>query len=117
MLRMEPSAACDIPRASGKPAGVQGKYGESRLRFICHDSVFEKRGMVMARMPDGRTLRRCPDVMDITEMCRVLDISTKTGYRLLKNGDISSLKIGRAYRIPKANLLAYLNIRKASGLW
>ena len=63
------------------------------------------------------TLRRCPDVMDITEMCRVLDISTKTGYRLLKNGDISSLKIGRAYRIPKAHLLAYLKIRKASGLW
>lgn len=28
MLRMEPSAACDIPSASGKPAGVQGKYGE-----------------------------------------------------------------------------------------
>ena len=55
--------------------------------------------------------------MDITEMCRVLDISTKTGYRLLKNGDISSLKIGRAYRIPKAHLLAYLKIRKASGLW
>lgn len=53
----------------------------------------------------------------ITEMCRVLDISTKTGYRLLKNGDISSLKIGRAYRIPKAHLLAYLKIRKASGLW
>lgn len=59
----------------------------------------------------------CPDVMDITEMCRVLDISTKTGYRLLKNGDISSLKIGRAYRIPKAHLLAYLKIRKVSGLW
>ena len=73
--------------------------------------------MVMARMPDGRTLRHCPDVMDITEMCRVLDISTKTGYRLLKNGDILSLKIGRAYRIPKAHLLAYLKIRKASGLW
>jgi len=55
--------------------------------------------------------------MDITEMCRVLDISTKTGYRLLKNGDISSLKIGRAYRIPKAHLLAYLKIRKVSRLW
>ena len=42
----------------------------------------------MARMPDGRTLRRCPDVMDITEMCRGLDISIKTGYRLLKNGEV-----------------------------
>ena len=28
MFRMELSAACDIPMANGKPAGVQGKYGE-----------------------------------------------------------------------------------------
>lgn len=117
MLRMEPSAACNIPRASGKPAGAQGKYGEFPPLIHLPRCCFEKRGMDMARMPDGRTLRHCPDVMDITEMCRVLDISTKTGYRLLKNGDISSLKIGRAYRIPKAHLLAYLKIRKVSRLW
>lgn len=56
-------------------------------------------------------LRRCPDVMDINEMCHILGISTKTGYRLLKNGDITALKIGRTYRIPKVHLLAYLKIR------
>ena len=61
-----------------------------------------KEGCLWPECQTARTLRRCPDVMDITEMCRVLDISTKTGYRLLKNGDISSLTIGRAYRIPKA---------------
>ena len=44
-------------------------------------------------------------------------VGRMTVYRLLKNGDISSLKIGRAYRIPKAHLLAYLKIRKVSGLW
>ena len=86
MLRMEPSAACDIPGASGKPAGAQGKYGEFPPLIHLPRCCFEKRGMDMARMPDGRALRHCPDVMDITEMCRVLDISTKTGYRLLKNG-------------------------------
>ena len=66
--------------------------------------------MVMARMPDGRALRHCPDVMDITEMCRVLDISTKTGYKLLREGKISSVKVGRTYRIPKVSLLSYMKI-------
>lgn len=55
-------------------------------------------------------MRRCPEVMDINEMCHILGISTKTGYRLLKNGDITALKIGRTYRIPKVHLLAYLKI-------
>ena len=62
-------------------------------------------------------LKDYPDVMSIEQMCEILSISTKTGYRLLKNGDILSLKIGRAYRIPKAHLLAYLKIRQVSGLW
>ena len=48
-----------------------------------------------------------PDVMDIEQMCRVLHVSTKTGYRILQEGKIRSLKVGRAYRIPKAHLLAY----------
>ncbi len=40
----------------------------------------------MSHMPDVRPLRRCPDVLDIAEMCRATEISTKTGCRLLKNG-------------------------------
>jgi excisionase family DNA binding protein len=48
--------------------------------------------------------------MDIHEMCKALGISKKTGYQLLQDGSIGSLKIGRAYRIPKAHILAYLKI-------
>ena len=51
-----------------------------------------------------------PDVMDIGEMCKVLGISKKTGYKLLKDRKIESLKIGRAYRIPKAHILGYLKV-------
>ena len=47
-------------------------------------------------------LKDYPDVMDIGEMCKVLGISKKTGYKLLK--------IGRAYRIPKAHILGYLKV-------
>lgn len=43
-------------------------------------------------------------------LCEALGVSTKTGYKLLKDGKIECLKIGRAYRIPKAYILRYLQI-------
>lgn len=55
-------------------------------------------------------LRDFPDIMNIDEMCTALDVSTKTGYKLLKEGKISSMKVGRTYRIPKVHVLAYLKI-------
>lgn len=55
-------------------------------------------------------LKNYPDVMNIEQMCEVLGISTKTGYRLLKEGQIESLKVGRSYRITKVKILQYLNI-------
>jgi excisionase family DNA binding protein len=51
-----------------------------------------------------------PDVMDIGQMCKILGISTKTGYKLLREQKIISLKAGRAYRIPKIHILKYLKI-------
>lgn len=45
-----------------------------------------------------------------TVMCEILSVSTKTGYKLLKEGKICCLKVGRAYRIPKAHLFTYLCI-------
>ena len=55
-------------------------------------------------------LKEYPDVMNIEQMCSVLGISTKTGYQLLKDGQVLCLKIGRSYRIPKAHILTYLRI-------
>jgi len=53
-------------------------------------------------------LRSYPDVLDIQQIAEILGVSTKTGYRLLHAGTITSLKIGRSYRIPKPYLLSYL---------
>ena len=58
----------------------------------------------------GSVLKNYPDVLNINEMCRILGISTKTGYRLLREGRIASMKVGRSYRIPKLHLLAYLEM-------
>ena len=53
-----------------------------------------------------------PDVMNIHQMSALLGISTKTGYKLLRDKKIISLKIGRGYRIPKAHIIDYLRIGK-----
>ena len=55
-------------------------------------------------------LRNYPDVLDIKQMCEILGISTKTGYALIQTNKIESLKVGRAYRIPKPFLLQYLRL-------
>ena len=47
-------------------------------------------------------LRKYPDVMNIEQMCDALRISTKTGYKLLHEGKIPAMKIGRSYRIPQS---------------
>jgi len=53
-------------------------------------------------------LKDYPDVMNIDQMCEILGVSTKTGYKLLKNGDMTFIKIGRNYRIPKAHISAQI---------
>ena len=58
-------------------------------------------------------LKDYPDVMNIEEMSRALGVSTKTGYKLLRTGKITAMKVGRTYRIPKVHLLTYLQVLDA----
>ena len=57
-----------------------------------------------------RVLKEYPDILTVEEMSKALGISTKTGYQLLRDNKIEHLKVGRAYRVPKAHLLAYLRL-------
>lgn len=61
----------------------------------------------------GVMLKDYPDVMNIEEMSRALGVSTKTGYKLLRTGKITAMKVGRTYRIPKGHLLTYLRVLDA----
>jgi len=51
-----------------------------------------------------------PDVMDAKDVSKVLGVSTKTVYKLLKQGNIASLKVGREFRVPKVNVMKYVKI-------
>ena len=63
----------------------------------------------MKRNEYAKMLKDYPDVLNVYQMCKALGgISTKTGYKLLKEKKIASLKIGREYRITKSNLIDYL---------
>ena len=58
-----------------------------------------------------------PDIVTVPQMCKMLGgISLKTGYRLLKKGEIESFSIGRIYRIPKISILQYLGLNEESNV-
>ena len=76
-------------------------------------------GLLSPRDAYRLMLKDYPDVMDIGQMCEALGVSTKTGYKLLKDGKIEYLKIGRAYRIPKAHIpvsYTHLDVYKRQAL-
>ena len=49
-----------------------------------------------------------PDLVNIEQLTKMLSISATLAYRLVKNKTIQALKVGRAYRIPKRNIIYYL---------
>lgn len=51
-----------------------------------------------------------PEILDIAQMSAMLGVSTKTGYKIINDEKIPCIKIGRAYKIPKINVIKYLKI-------
>lgn len=50
-----------------------------------------------------------PDVVNFTQMKEMLgNIGSTLAYKLLRENTIKSIKVGRAYRIPKNNIIKYL---------
>jgi excisionase family DNA binding protein len=54
--------------------------------------------------------REYPDIVSVGQMYEMLNISTKTGYRLLKNNAINHFKIGKTYKIPKLHIFEYIKV-------
>lgn len=49
-----------------------------------------------------------PDVVNISQLKDMLGIGITLAYRLVRANNIKALKIGREYKIPKANVISYL---------
>lgn len=48
------------------------------------------------------------DLVDIKDLKEMLGIGITLAYRLVRDNSIKALKIGREYKIPKANVISYL---------
>ena len=46
--------------------------------------------------------------LTVAEVAAALRVSTMTVYRLIKAGELSSVRVGRSYRIPEGELDRYL---------
>ena len=64
----------------------------------------------MVEKQGAKVFMSYPDVVSVEQMSEMLGISTKTAYRLLKNNDIKHFKIGRTYKIPKQNIITFINV-------
>ena len=50
-----------------------------------------------------------PDVVDVSGLRAMLgNIGRQTAYELLRKGTIKAIKVGKLYRIPKINVIAFL---------
>lgn len=48
-----------------------------------------------------RDLLNAPDILTVSDLQRLLNIGRSTAYRLIENGEIRCIRVGRTIRIPK----------------
>lgn len=60
-------------------------------------------------LTENNTFKDYPDIVNVEQMTEMLKIGRNTAYKLLDNNEIKSIRIGRTHKIPKMNVIAYLN--------
>ena len=57
----------------------------------------------------GEMFANYPDVVDVSGLQSMLgNIGKQTAYELVRKGTIKAIKVGKLYRIPKINVIAFL---------
>ena len=56
-----------------------------------------------------RSLDDLPVTLRVEELMPILGIGRNTAYELVRSGKLSSIRVGRQIRIPKAEVLRFLN--------
>lgn len=55
------------------------------------------------------TFTEYPSIVSVEQMTEMLDIGRNTAYKLLNDGSIKSIRIGRVHKIPKQNIITFIN--------
>ncbi len=50
------------------------------------------------------------DVLDVKQVCSLLGICEKTVYKLIHEGALPSMKVGRHYKVTKVSVMRYLRV-------
>lgn len=56
-----------------------------------------------------RSLDNLPVTLRVEELMPILGIGRNTAYELVRSGRLRSIRVGRQIRIPKAEVLRFLN--------
>lgn len=61
------------------------------------------------------TPRKTPNLLRVTEVAKILKISTAQAYALAALGTIPSVRFGRSVRVPEAELMAWIKAHTQGG--
>lgn len=50
-----------------------------------------------------------PDILSVDQVCEALQIGKNTAYNLMSNGGLRSIKMGNIWKIPKYELIDFVN--------
>lgn len=53
-------------------------------------------------------LEHYPDILNVSDVARILNVGQRSVYKLVHTGDLYSRKIGREFKIPKQSLIDYI---------
>ena len=59
-------------------------------------------------MASETPLRRCPFSLTVAEVALIMRVSKMTVYRLVHDGELEAIRVGRSFRIPEAAVNQYL---------
>ena len=76
------------------------KLCKASVYFITNNLKFE-RGYV-------KMFEQYPDLITVEQLQKMLNVGRNTAYKLLKNKTIKSIRIGKVHKIPKTNIIEYL---------
>lgn len=69
----------------------------------------------MTKMEYKKALSSYPEVLTASEVAEILRVCTKTVYKLIRQGEIPAVKVGRENRVSKSVLISYLRNKDKGG--
>ena len=65
----------------------------------------------MTKKEYAAKLKDYPSALTVGEVGQILRVSDKLVYRLIRDGSIAAIRVGRAYRVAKSNLIDFMRSR------